>query len=67
MWDKYYEEKVKFLKGGRNSNQGPRLPHEINQRLLSLNVLKVISRDLGVRITQNIPRWKGISMRKMME
>jgi hypothetical protein len=56
----HFEKKVNF-------NGGPRLIHKLDGRLLSIKIMEVITRDMGVSFGQTIPCWKGNSMRKMME
>jgi len=59
-------KKLNFLKGGRHSNQGPRLTHKFNRRLLSFVILKAITWYLRVGFGKKLPCWKGNS-RKIME
>jgi hypothetical protein len=50
-----------------NLNEGIRLTYELDERLLSNELLKVVSRDSSINFQQTIPCWKGDLMRKMME
>jgi hypothetical protein len=67
MWDIILKEKVEILMEWKKLDQGLRLTHELDERLLSDEFLEAITQDLGVRLGKNLPRWKGNLMRKMME
>jgi hypothetical protein len=47
-----------------NFNQWLELIHEFDGRLLSIDLLKLITRDTDVDFGKNIPHWKGNSTKK---
>ena len=67
MWDIILKGKIEILMEWKKLDQGLRLTHELDERLLSDKFLEAITQDAGVRLGKNLPRWKGNSKRNMME
>jgi len=67
MWDINLREKFEISMEWKKLNQGLRLTCELNELLLSDKFLEAITQDPGVRLGKKLPRWKGNSIRKMME